>query len=1258
MWHRQWAPTPATARGALDSKQQLPRLPAASARATFLRACVVLALTAVFATPVRARAETTFVSNTGQHDVAAGYYTREEYRAQQFTTGNHAAGYRLSAIVVDIGRSCSIAPAFALHDSITAANGLEVPGTKVVDLTGSASSSGSRSFVPANATRLSSASRYFVVFKTDTPATRLDCKVHRTISADIDGGAASGWDIARRAVFSSDSGSTWRNTGHPPEDPLPAVQIAVTGTSVPVMDPETPSTKVTLTVAPSSVDEDAAATTVTVTGDLDGDARTRETSVTVTVGAAADAATEGMDYAAVADLTLTISANETRAEIEFTLMPEDDAVAEGAESIAVDGSTSGLAVEAAMLTLSDNDTASRVVMLAVDPPSVREDAPEQVTVTGSLDAAARVEDATVRLTVGAAGDTAVAGTDYRRVGERELTISAGETIGEATFLLDPLDNQSADGARTLGVTGTTAADLRVEPAAGATIKLEEDDVPALLLMPPELTVMEAGTASYRVALWTVPTADVTVAVSGVSGDVGLDKTSLVFTPDDWDVAQTVAVMAADDDNNTQDADVTLTHRASGAAEYRGLSAELVVSIQENEPSLVFSETSVSVPEGGMAEYTVALAIEPSANVTVSTSGVSGDLRLNRTDIEFKPGNWDEARTIAVRAAEDDDTSSDPRVTLTHRASGGGYDGIAGLVQVTVVENDAGGDANHPPVVEREIEDQTLDAGEVLELDIRLNFHDRDQPALDYTVESVDPSVVTVEVDRNGVLTIRGMKRGVMAITVTAADRWDERASDTFAVTVAGPALVPLVPRASDLMREGFVRVINHSSEAGEVSIEAIDDTGVRLGPVTLSIDAGETVHFNSGDLEDGNAAKGLPEGVGSGDGDWRLVLDSELDFEVLSYIRTEDGFVTAMHDTAPIRDGTYRVAIFNPGSNPNQMSRLRLVNPGDAAAEVSIAGVDDAGASPGTSVVFEIPTGESLTLTASDLEAGAGVDGALGDGKDRWRLRVTSNEPIVAMSLLSSPTGHLSNLSTVPGTPDEADGGHEVWLFPSASDPLGHQGFVRVVNRATEEGTVRIAAYDDGDFAYEVVTLSIGAGATVHFNSNDLEVGNGTKGLMGSTGAGVGDWRLVLSSELDIEVLAYIRTTDGFLASVHDVAPILERVHRVATFNPGSNPNQASRLRLVNPGAVDAEVTVTGTDDAGASPGGPVVLTVPAGASRTLDAATLEAGGAGLSGALGDGVGKWQLAIESDQPIVVMGLLSSPTGHLTNLSTAPDRGGI
>ena len=83
------------------------------------------------------------------------------------------------------------------------------------------------------------------------------------------------------------------------------------------------------------------------------------------------------------------------------------------------------------------------------------------------------------------------------------------------------------------------------------------------------------------------------------------------------------------------------------------------------------------------------------------------------------------------------------------------------------------------------------------------------------------------------------------------------------------------------------------------------------------------MHFNSADLENGNTEKGLSAGVGAGTSDWRLELSSTLDLEVLSYIRTNDGFLTAMHDVAPLDDRRYSVAIFNPCRNPDQGTTLQ-----------------------------------------------------------------------------------------------------------------------------------------------------------------------------------------------------------------------------------------------------------------------------------------------------------------------------------------------
>ena len=307
-----------------------------------------------------------------------------------------------------------------------------------------------------------------------------------------------------------------------------------------------------------------------------------------------------------------------------------------------------------------------------------------------------------------------------------------------------------------------------------------------------------------------------------------------------------------------------------------------------------------------------------------------------------------------------------------------------------------------------------------------------------------------------------------------------------------------------------------------------------------------------------------------------------------------------------------------------------------------------------------LPAGTSCTVDARALESGSGLacgvpQGGLGDGDGKWRLTVASTPPLVALGLLSSPAGHLTNLSGT-AAPD-ADGTVHVDFFPAAGDAHGRQGFVRVANRSGRSGTVRIQAFDDTDVDYEALTLSLGAGAAAQFNADDLELGNRSKGLAGSTGAGTGAWRLALSSaDIEFEAGAYVRSADGLLTAMNAVAPGRFAdpgwVHRVATFNPGSNWRQVSLVRLVNRGGEAAQVALQGADDTGVRPGGTVSVTVPAGRSVTLGAKALEDGGDGFEGALGDGAGKWRLRVASDRPVSALSLLSSPSGHLTNLSRA------
>lgn len=472
------------------------------------------------------------------------------------------------------------------------------------------------------------------------------------------------------------------------------------------------------------------------------------------------------------------------------------------------------------------------------------------------------------------------------------------------------------------------------------------------------------------------------------------------------------------------------------------------------------------------------------------------------------------------------------------------------------------------------------------------------------------------------------------------------------VDPAGPFHeVPLFPSTGGT-RQAFVRVVNGGRRSA-AHVEAFAEDGAVPSSATLALPSGGAVHFNSGDLEDGNWDKGLGRGIGPGQGDWRLRLWGN-SLQVLSYIRTPDGFLTSMHDVVPREaDGQHRVPTFNPASNRRQESQLRLVNIGEEAARIEISGTDDTGGQAGP-VRLQLDGGTSRTLTARQLEWGTGVEGALGNGSGKWRLAVGSDQPVFVVSLMESSSGHLTNLSTVPANKERGDEEtiHHVPLFLSAADTLGRQGFVRVVNKDAESASVRIRAYDDsGEYP---TNLSVPGSSVAHFNSDDLEVGNADKGIEG-VGSGSGNWRLELATSADVDVLAYVRHEDGFLTSMHDIVASSgdgEYRYAVATFNPGSNRNQVSSLLLANSAEAAATVTIAAVDDRGFEYS-EVGLVVPGRRSVRLSAADLEAGAADFNGRLGDGAGKWRLAVTSSRPLWVMNLLESPTGHLTNLSSVP-----
>ena len=182
------------------------------------------------------------------------------------------------------------------------------------------------------------------------------------------------------------------------------------GATLTISDDDTASSSIALSLDPDEVTEQGGRQTVTVTAVLNAGARTADTLVNVTV--AGLTATVVEDFAAVEGFQITIPATQTNGQNSFSLTPVNDAIAEGDETLQVSGIATGLTVDPATLTISDDDMASTRIELTLDPQQITEQGgPQTVTVTAMLNAGTRTQNTVVRVTV--AGNTATVVDDLQ-----------------------------------------------------------------------------------------------------------------------------------------------------------------------------------------------------------------------------------------------------------------------------------------------------------------------------------------------------------------------------------------------------------------------------------------------------------------------------------------------------------------------------------------------------------------------------------------------------------------------------------------------------------------------------------------------------------------------------------------------------------------------------------------------------------------------------------------------------------------------------
>ena len=205
-----------------------------------------------------------------------------------------------------------------------------------------------------------------------------------------------------------------------------------------------------------------------------------------------------------------------------------------------------------------------------------------------------------------------------------------------------------------------------------------------------LDIDEGDSAPYTVTLDSQPTADVTVSVGGFAGtDLSLDRTTLTFTDQDWDTAQTVTVTAGQDDDGVDETTRLIHTVTSLDSKYNGLTT-VGVYVTVTDPDtqgLTMTLADRNVDEGKQFTYTVVLDTQPTSDVTIEISNKSEErIEVYPDQLLFTTQNWETAQMVTVSVGHDPDTV-DYNADISHVAAGGDYFNLNVVRVLTVIDDD-------------------------------------------------------------------------------------------------------------------------------------------------------------------------------------------------------------------------------------------------------------------------------------------------------------------------------------------------------------------------------------------------------------------------------------------------------------------------------------------------------------------------------------------------------------------------------------------
>ena len=787
---------------------------------------------------------------------------------------------------------------------------------------------------------------------------------------------------------------------------------------------------------------------------------------------------------------LTFDATNWNVSQSVTLLAAQDAdAAAGNAMIAHIGAGSDYDAIADNLTATEADDDAALVLSVA---SI--DVPEGDVGTYGIKLAARPGGAVTVATM----------IDGNGASDGDLTVAGG---GSLTFTTGNWDNwqtvtlaaaADADSANGTAAIAHTASGGNYDAAQAVELTAAEidDDARGYVFTTSALMVPEGGSAVYGVRLSSAPVGVLQLDVSRETGgdpDLSVqpgggvfDMARLTFNADNWNVYQSVTVLAAQDVDAASDS-AMIAHVGNGS-DYAGIQSAIGAAETDDDAALLLSTSTIAVLEGSQATYGVRLAARPGGAVTVSASVTDADDRdddlmvAGGMSLTFTTGNWDNWQTVTLAAREDED-SVNGTISVTHSAISGDYDSalVVGLSAMEV-DNDERGYVFTTSAL-------TVPEGGSAVYGVHLSSAPTGVLHLDVSpVASSDPSL--------------SVQPGSTRLTFDAT-KWDVSQSVTLlaaqdADAAAGSAMIAHRGSGSDYAGFQGTLAVNEADDDAALALSAssvtVPESGTATYGVRLAARPGSAVTVTAMVRDDG-----------TWDGDLTVASGAALTFTTGNWDDWQTVTLTAAADADSARGTAIFVHAASGGDYDTAQAAELLATEIDDDARGYVFTTSALTVPEGGSAVYGIRLSSAPTgVLHLDISPAAGSDPSLSvqPGSTRLTFDATNWNVSQTVTLLAAPDADASADSAMiahigagsdydaiadnlPATEVDDDAAL-ILSVASVAVPEGDVGTYGVKLAARPGGAVTVAAMIDGDGAQDG-DLTVAGGGSLTFTTGNWD---------------------------------------------------------------------------------------------------------------------------------------------------------------------------